>query len=165
MSAKHVQLFTHSCTQPSSYTKSTTVDSRDATFKNKYTFSLSSSFVPTSICDVVCAITHSHLSEDARPHSCTTGAWQVRKQFGAHHVQRGRSKPSWWIVGSVTLNIMEIFWDQPDSVWLTTISCNQPLDKKWSTRLKYFEKTVCLQMLDYSMKCCVHKKLTNENGM
>jgi len=62
-------------------------------------------------CDIVYAIPHSHLSEDARPHLCrfaAQGALAMRKRLSTHHMQPRRSKPYCQIVGSIT------------SDWLTT---------------------------------------------
>jgi len=69
-----------------------------------------------TICDTVCAIPHSHLSEDTRSHMCrfvALGPWPVQKPFIARHMQQGRSKPGCQIVWSAT------------SDWLTTVANSQ----------------------------------------
>ena len=49
----------------------------------------------------------SALVRDARPHLCSFGApkpWLVQKQFGACHIQWGRSKPRCWIIIGFVMN-------------------------------------------------------------
>ena len=58
-----------------------------------------------TICEIVCAVPHSHLSEDRRPHLWTFAAQEplrVQKWFSAHHLQWGRMKSGCQIVVLVT---------------------------------------------------------------